>query len=189
LAAVETELAANSAELRALERQVPRARALAEARGAKPEAIAAYHVLLDRQAEAQRLTPLLTARRSSLRTQASTAVLGSTNVQVRIAFVRSQNRFLAAIATALKGQAGAVGTAVTNALTPQTNADAWNAADTAYVQAMTTVEQRQAEFDLALATGDAAGIRTANAALRNAKAAANQAAAASDRSIPFPELV
>lgn len=189
LVAVETELSANAAELRALGRQVPRARALAEARDAKPETIAAYNSLMDREAEAQRLTPLLTARRLSLRTQASTAILGSTNVQVRVALVRDQNRFLAAIATALKGQAPAAGTAVTNALTPQTNADAWNASDTAYVQAMNTVDQRQAEFDLALATGDAAGIRTANAGLRNAKAAANQAAALSDRAIPFPGLI
>lgn len=189
LVAVETELAANASELRTLERQLPRARALAQAAGAKPETVAAYHLLLDRKAEADRLAPLIAARRTTLRTQAGAATLGSTNAQVRFVLVRDQNRFLAVIAAALKSQATAAGTLATNALTPQTNADAWTAADTAYVQAMTAVDQRQAEVDLVLATGDAAKIVAANAALRNAKAVANQAAAASDRTIPFPGLI
>lgn len=189
LSAVETELTANAAELRTLARQLPRARAAAEAPGAKAEGITAYQVLLDRQAEAERLTPLLQERRLSLRQRARSALLGSTNVQVRLALVRNPNRFLAAVGAALKGQATAAGTAVTRALTPETRADAWTTSDTAYIQAMTVVEQRQAECDLAVIAGDPARMLAAELALRNARAAANQAAALSDRILPFPDLL
>lgn len=176
-----TAVKANRDEITGLERALAR-----ERKAPKPEQ-AKVDELEDKLRDVKAKTAALEEKRAAV--MGAPVYAGSTNVQARFTVVRNANQFGLAVAKSLQTRSKALGEAVTQRLTPETHADAWNASDTNYVTTMSTVETAQRALDTANAKGDPDEIFAAQLTLRNAKASANAAAAASDRPLPYPNLL
>lgn len=114
---------------------------------------------------------------------------GPVNAKLRFVVIREPNQFGLALAKALKTRSAAtgtaVGTAITDAMTPKPQ---WTGDDTAYVQALNALDAKQREYDAAVASGDSAAIALKGDELRLAKAKLNEAAVKLNRPIPYPSL-
>lgn len=107
---------------------------------------------------------------------------GSTNVKARFVVIRDANQFLLAVAKALKSQAEATGTAITDKFKPQPK---WTSDDTAFVEARSGVSAAEHALNDAIAAGKTTEVPGLQDALTLAKAKANEAAVTSGREPPY----
>ncbi|WP_271078738.1 hypothetical protein [Aurantiacibacter sp. MUD61] len=112
--------------------------------------------------------------------------LGATNARVSFIVVRRPSRFGIAVADVLSGQSEALGTAVTGALTPESE---FTTAQTTYATKLAAAQSAEAAYYAAAAGDDAAATAAARSAMIGAMAAANEAAAAVGEPLPYPNVM
>lgn len=119
--------------------------------------------------------------------------VGLTNTKMRFVVIKDENKFGLAVATALKSQSDAIGTAAKTAIEKATSPEdikpAWSAAQSAYVSAESNVNLKEKEYNDAVAKNDATAIARADGELRSAKAKLNEAAVTLGKPIPYPSLI